>query len=477
MRRKHLTPASLACLIMLVPLALALTGHPAVPFSLSSALASGGAGTFTTYDDFNNPCTIGSGTPVRTNASVINESGGEVSLPATFEDDFEAGGPAVDPRWNVHFYGADSDSPTVANGEVTLPGSNAAGVNIQSQNTYAPAAGGKLTLTGVVTFTAGNSQHFGFASDPDFSDKFAIFSTFNDPTKLWARTYDGNTVTNENIGPLPTGGPHTYKIEWDETGGTHTVRYFLDNSILAAHTMANALPSSYVTLSDDSRDATKPLKSSWVRLLPYTPTSGEYIGCPTDAGVLNASWGPIDWHASTPSGTSVVVSVQAADTLAGLQDAGPWETVASGASPSVRGRYARYLVELSGSASAAARFQDITLNYAPPPTNTPTNTATNTPTSTATNTPTDTPTDTPTSTATNTPTDGPTSTPTNTPTDGPTSTATSTATNTPTNGPTSTATNTATNTPTNTPTNTATNTPTNTPNPPFVQVYLPLVIR
>src|SRR6266508_668468 len=314
MRRKHLTPASLACLIMLVPLALALTGHPAVPFSLSSALASGGAGTFTTYDDFNNPCTIGGGTPVRTNVSVINESGGEVSLPATFEDDFEAGGPAVDPRWNVHFYGAGSDSPTVANGEVTLPGSNAAGVNIQSQNTYAPAAGGKLTLTGVVTFTAGNSQHFGFASDRDFFDKFAIFSTFNDPTSLWARTYDGSTVINDNIGPLPTGDPHTYKIEWDETGGTHTVRYFLDNAILAAHTTVNALPASYVTLSDDSRDTTKPLKSSWVRLLPYTSTSGEYIGCPTDAGVLNASWGPIDWHASTPSGTSVAISVQDAAT-------------------------------------------------------------------------------------------------------------------------------------------------------------------
>ncbi|HEY3233024.1 MAG TPA: hypothetical protein VGJ87_27580, partial [Roseiflexaceae bacterium] len=187
-----------------------------------------------------------------------------------------------------------------------------------------------------------------------------------------------------------------------------------------------------VTLSDDSRDATKPLKSSWVRLLPYTPTSGDYIGCPTDAGVLNASWGPIDWHASTPSGTSVIVSVQAADTVAGLGSA-TWEPVASGASPSVPGRYARYRVELSGSASATPRFQDITLNYAPPPTNTPTDT----PTSTATDTPT------------NTPTDGPTSTAANTPTDGPTSTAT----------------------------NTPTNTPTDTPNPPFVQVYLPLVVR
>src|SRR5262245_6475587 len=131
MRRRPFAPTTLACLAAILPLALALLYGPAAPFALTSALASGGAGTFTIYTDFSNTCAVGGGSPTLTNVSVINESGGEVSLPATFEDDFEGAGPNVDPRWNVHFYGAGSDNPIVANGEVTLPGSNANGVNIQ----------------------------------------------------------------------------------------------------------------------------------------------------------------------------------------------------------------------------------------------------------------------------------------------------------------------------------------------------------
>ena len=215
MQRRTFLFMRLAGLAAILLLALIGRHSPAVLFRSHNAQAAGGAGTFTSYADFNATCSVGGGTPTYSNISVINENGGELSLPATFEDDFEGAGPDVDARWNVHFYGAGSDTPIVANGEVTLPGSNANGVNIQSQNTYAPASGGELTLTGIVTFTAGSSQHFGFAADRDFAGSFAIFSTYNNPTRLFARTYDGSPANNEDVGALPTGGPHTYRLVWN----------------------------------------------------------------------------------------------------------------------------------------------------------------------------------------------------------------------------------------------------------------------
>src|SRR5689334_14199725 len=185
MQTKTVLPMRVASLATILLLALLVLRGPAVLLRSRSALAAGGAGTFTSYADFNGPCAVGAGTPTRTNISVVNESGGEISLPATFEDEFEGAGPDIDAQWNVHFYGAGSDSPSIAGGEVTLPGSNLNGVNIQSQNAYSPAASSALTLTGVITFTAGNSQHFGFASDRDFGGSFAIFSTYNNPARLF----------------------------------------------------------------------------------------------------------------------------------------------------------------------------------------------------------------------------------------------------------------------------------------------------
>jgi len=412
MQRRILSSMRLAGLATILLLVLIGLRGPAVLFRSHNALAAGGADTFTSYADFNATCSVGGGTPTRSNISVINENGGELSLPATFEDDFEGAGPDVDARWNVHFYGTDSDTPIVASGEVTLPGSNANGVNIQSQNTYTPAAGGELTLTGVVTFTAGNSQHFGFAADRDFAGAFAIFSTYNNPTRLFARTYDGSTFNYEDVGALPTGGPHTYQLVWNTAGSTPEIRFYLDNTPLTTHSMSS-LPASYITLSDDSKDVARPLKAGWVRLLPYTAANGEYTGCPTDAGVTNAMWGPITWNAAVPGDTLVVVAVQAADSVAGLSSA-TWEIVALGGSPSVRGRYARYRVDLIGSTVDSPLFSDITLNYAAPPASTAT--TTDTPTSIATPTTTATPTNTPTSTATPSRTATPTSTPTSTPT-------------------------------------------------------------
>jgi hypothetical protein len=433
MRRRPLSPATIACLAAIIPLAMVLMRGPAGPFASTSALAAGGSGTFTTYADFNNPCGVG-GAPTLTNVRVIDENGGEVGLPATFEDDFE--GSALDTtRWTSALYdptGTNDPAPLISGGEIELPNNSTTGLNVQSISAYTST--NILTLTGVITFSNGMFEHFGFASDDFVTNQYAIFSTSTTTDKLYARTNNDASEQSVELAFIP-GGQHTFRIEWRSLGnGQDQFRYFVDDmsTALATHLVASFPPNRlFVTLSNNSHDTTAPLRASWVRLAPYTATSGEYIGCSIDSNTPGAVWGPIDWHASTPDGTSVIVSAQAADTVAGLATAA-WEPVASGGSPSVRGRYARYRVELAGSASVSPQFRDITLSYMPPPTNTPTAT--------------ETPTDTPTQTATETPTRTPT----------------------PTNTPTKTATPTRTAQPTNTPT---------TLDNSDVRIYLPLVIR
>src|SRR5689334_16682509 len=125
MQCRPLSPIVRAYLAMTLPLALFLM-RTLLPLTESaSASAAADAEAFTSYADFSGPCAVGGRMPTGINVSAINEYGGELSLPSTFEDDFEGPGSTVAPDWNVHFYnGMGADAPIVANGEVTLSGSN-----------------------------------------------------------------------------------------------------------------------------------------------------------------------------------------------------------------------------------------------------------------------------------------------------------------------------------------------------------------
>jgi hypothetical protein len=398
-----------ACVVMIAMLMYSPTGS----LSIRKAFATSGSKTFTTVEDFET-CALGAA--AGSNYKIVEEANGEVSLPATFEDDFF--GTTLDAgRWSVHYYGSDQPTPVVGD-TVSVKSGASSGSNIQSTQTYSPSLN-TLILSGTLTFGAGNFQHFGFASD-DFADsQWAMFSTRDTTNTLFIRTQNGGNVSEAPIPQSPT-DEHRYRIEWERLGnGNDKVTYYVDDAMVDTHTVSE-LPALYVTLSNDAADANVELRANFIRLLPYNPTNGTYIGCIVDSGTSNAVWGPVTWDATTPSGTSLTVELQASNNIGSFNNTGPWAAVTNGGSPTISGRYARYRVSLSGAQNVAPQLQRITIGYAPPatptPTNTPTSTPTHTPTATATATATATPgPSTPTPTASPTATASPTPTTTTTP--------------------------------------------------------------
>ncbi|NJO84263.1 MAG: hypothetical protein HC828_16750 [Blastochloris sp.] len=366
------------CILMLAMLMPSPNGN----LSVQKVFATGGSETFTTIADFEN---CAQGKPEGSNYKVINESNGELSLAATFEDDFS--GTTLDTGlWNLHYYDSiEQTPPATANGLIRLKSGSGdfKGSNIQSTQTYTPNVS-TLVLSGTLTFGAGKSQHFGFASDNFADDRFAMFSTASTTDRLFIRTYNqSNGSGNTDIGQLPNGN-HKYRIEWRSLGdGDDEVKYYLDDVLVGTH-ISSSFPALHVTLSSDAGNTNIELQASSVRLLPYSPTIGTYIGCIVDSGTLNSVWGQVTWDAVTPSGALLTVEMQAANNTSSFNNSGPWTAVTNGASPALSGRYARYRVTLSGTQSVAPQLQRITIGYAPPPTPTPTASPTSTSTATAT---------------------------------------------------------------------------------------------
>lgn len=72
-----------ACVVMIAMLMYSPTGS----LSIRKAFATSGSKTFTTVEDFET-CALGDA--AGSNYKIVDEANGEVSLPATFEDDFPA---------------------------------------------------------------------------------------------------------------------------------------------------------------------------------------------------------------------------------------------------------------------------------------------------------------------------------------------------------------------------------------------------
>jgi hypothetical protein len=311
--------------------------------------------------------------------SVTDESGGEVRLQSTFEDDFY--GSALDStRWVSATYDTGTPPPPrVAGGVVTLPNTTSNGLNIQSESTISSTNG--VTLTGVISFTAGKSQHFGFASNEFAGDRYAMVSTGNAGNSLLVRTNNGDSEEDDQISATVPTGAEQYTIALRRVGTNTQVRYYVGASAtpIFTHTVT-AFPEDvlFVTLSNDSKSAATPLQANWVRLQPYAATSGDYTGCVTDSGASGSTWGSVTSELTAPAGTTATVAIQASDTIAGLNTA-PFVEIGAGGAPAsaVSGRYARYKVTFQGTDAASPELRSITLNYSgtgPAPTTTATTT-------------------------------------------------------------------------------------------------------
>src|SRR6185503_2546149 len=219
----------------------------------------------------------------------VSETGnGEVTLRPAVGAEF-SGGPSLPSGWSGATWesqgGGAGGSATLAGGALHVNGALAS-----TDQTFGPGH----SLEFVATFGAATFEHAGLSDN--FQSAFAIFSTKDSTTQVFARSNFGGGSTDTPVGAL-VGSPHRYRIEWDANQvATHS------------GTFSTALR---VAASDFTAGGAE-LSVDWMRLSPY-PGSGTFDSRVLDAG-QSVNWGALSWTADTPAGTGVALSVRTGNT-------------------------------------------------------------------------------------------------------------------------------------------------------------------
>jgi hypothetical protein len=291
------------------------------------------------------------GTGTLSGTTVTATGDGGVSLAVGYLDDFT--GTSLDTsRWTTGSWtssGGGATSITVSGGLLHVLGGQVSSVQ--------PVLAG--ALEGQVQFAPQTYQHFGLATSMASvsGNAWAVFSTMNTTTTLFARLNAGGTETVVNLGALPAGF-HDYKIVPTGTG----YEFWVDGTRLT--TIAGTIPTPYAlraVASDFAGNPALPLVVDWVRVPQYGP-SGTFVSVAFDAGAT-ATWGTVTWTATVPAGTGLVVETSTTNDPNGTWS--PWAAVTNGgtaASPA--GRYIRYRVTFTTSnPTAAPELLDLAIRW------------------------------------------------------------------------------------------------------------------
>ncbi len=273
-----------------------------------------------TVADFN-AGTVGAGI-------AITEIGdGELILAPALGSEFD--GSTLPTGWLNHAWPS-GGSVTVSGGKAIADGALTAPNALYTQG---------RSLEFVATFGAEFNQHAGFADGIGFN-RFAMFSTSNSTTTLYARTTNPTTLT-----PLTgdfLGTPHRYRIDW-LPGSTV---FSIDGAVLHTTAAVSAGDMQPVFSDYTNTAGAVPLTIDWMRMSPYQ-SSGSFSSAVFDAGE-DSNWGVVDWLSSVPAGTGLAVWVRTGDAET-VDDF--WTAYAQVASPgNVLGgnsRYLQYRVDLS----------------------------------------------------------------------------------------------------------------------------------
>lgn len=300
-----------------VPLTFATPAPPVVPCRADSLAADFAAGSHAgTY--------------------VASTGDGEVILAPKAGVEFT--GASLPAGWAAVSYGGGGASVTLTGTAVRLDG-----YYVRTDSlTYAPGR----TVEFVATFDAtANGQHAGFGNTLN-ENTWAIFSTGPAGGTLLARTVQGGTSVEQNLGGSWLGAPHRFRVDWKADSAV----FWVDGQRVAG--LANAVLGPLRPIVSDGPVGGNPLVVDWVRMTPYA-ASGTFDSRVHDAGVP-ADWGAATWDATVPAGTGLAISVRAGDTPS---PDGTWTAfaplAAPGASIGATARYLQFRAEMTTSDPAA----------------------------------------------------------------------------------------------------------------------------
>ena len=314
---------------------------PADPASFTTPSASF---TDTTVSDFS------AGTP-DANTYISETGNGEVSLKPTEGQEF-SGGPALPAGWSSSTWesqgGGAGGTATVSGGALHVDGA-LAGTNA----TFGPGH----SLEFAATFGAASFQHVAFTDN--FNSAWAMFSTRNSTSQLYASTNTGGGAADTPIGAPGqyVGSQHLYRIQWD----AGQVQYYIDGNLV--HTDSATFGPNLNVAASDFNSGGPGLSVDWLHLSPY-PSSGTFLSRVFDAGQA-ADWGALSWHANAPPNTSVQISVRTGNSPT---PDGTWSAftsiASSGGDIPGNSRYVQYRAEPGSSdPNQTSTLSDVSIAY------------------------------------------------------------------------------------------------------------------
>lgn len=339
---------------LLVAILFSMANGPALAAAPNARMQSGGGSqTQTSYADFNQACA----TPLFTR--VIPQRGEGVELAAQFSDSFVGNSLDLATRWNEGDWGTEPFTPTVSGGKLNLPAAstNGQGGWVRSQTAFT-----RGVLEGVAEFGAGEFQHIGFGSDGFEGNRYFLFSTYNDATKLFVRVNNDATEQRTEVEPLPV-GLHRYRIEWAAhltEPLSDTIAFYLDDQLIDSFIIANASAQNFFVYI--SNDGTAPLAVDNIQVMPSYATSGTYESCVLDAGDMH-SWSSVNWSAQIPLSTTLAVETRSSFDLNTWSN---WTSVLTdtGSPISLQQRYAQYRLSFATTNPITSAVVDaMTMNY------------------------------------------------------------------------------------------------------------------
>jgi hypothetical protein len=272
--------------------------------------------------------------------TIISQVGdGEIRLAGAQGDEY-AGATLDGSLWTSGTWAGGAYAPAPAGGILSIAHADGAFVRSNTSLTVS-------TLEASVRFGALPWQHVGWGG-LDFGGDYAMFSTYNTSTNLFARTYDGGVSEKQtDLGSIPSGF-HRYRVTRQVTSPSEdTVSYYIDGALVATHT-GSTLPAMYVYQSHNG-GTSQTLDVDWLWVYPNYRGSGTFQSCAVDGGSSPFDWTTAAWAGSIPAATSVQLSTRTSP------DAASWSSwsaplTTSGASiTSPAGRYIEYLLQLTTS--------------------------------------------------------------------------------------------------------------------------------